>query len=1163
MKVLFSRAARKAYVTVRAESPRSINEVLAAKFGHELKGLGGNPDTLFFAGIENFSVGGLTSAAALEVLVKAPEVYRGTFVVLSPDYGRQPSTREFTEAAEALRETAADYGRGVSERADKIRAGLIDSAEKLTALATRLVHAPALALDLETFPLPEVKFNAARDIGDTRKSEVRLLSLATPDGETALIDCSALGRRALSAALKPLLERVPILGHGLQYEWAFLLDHYGIELGRRDGNKPGPELWDTLLAARVLSNEAPLTVWANRYDEIVEAVGECLEGSEFPIGEEEEEEDNDEGGVIPSGGKGKKKRLVFAGDRDRTVNTLDKLLKRFLGLEPGPDMSVSDWSRDELSDRQLIYAVEDVAPLFRLKEAILASADEEDRRIIDLDLAVLRVCLDAYKSGLPIDRERLEHQLRVRGEALLAAKQAASIVFPNTDFSSPKACLRALGEVSIYLESVEKRSLRAYREDPRVAVMIRVRNLLAEVRDLETKFRDHLRPDGAIHGRILPEGTGTGRCSSKQPNLQNVKRPPEEEELAADPGLTDFRALVRAPAGWKIIKADSNQMELRGCAVVSGDEAMLEEYRKPTGADLHDRTARQFTPELDTLAKTAKACYREARRKAKLQNFGLCYGMQVSGFLDYAIKNYGIKLSREEAEEMREEFFELYEGLAEWHAQARFDARHYPPYGTTLYGRKRRLHPLSEDLGEWWAGFQALTNHVVQGSCADAMKIAMVELFAKLDPDEARILSSIHDELLVLAREDVAARVAQLVADTMREAAAKVFGRQIPFPAEPSIGRSWAGDTEATSAEVPALVSVPSSPRQARSAKLARRTNPKPSGVSREAITALYAEARARGIPLTAEPSKLDWPPEIAKLGPLTNLEEKFRWEKGGWAIWQARQQGIPLGSLNGAVNPIQLQYCFCYPSRVLDSISQLTVNFAHQAKDLQQMLEWTLMLKVFNDPAPFNMLYDIVGGMPTAANLDAEYCWQKLTEAQDRGDLARLWRPAYLVGGEGHKTLFTSAVQIIKDGIADQLVACTDLYQCVDLLRAYPGVGPFHASQMTIDLSYSDFLKGKLEDFVWAGPGACKGVGLWFQPHAWSWAAVNHTLRLLTQHQEYCYQLVNGEPAPRLQGRLAFAQDVQNHACETQKYLLRSDTLRLYRGDGGRQNPPLLPRWW
>jgi hypothetical protein len=252
----------------------------------------------------------------------------------------------------------------------------------------------------------------------------------------------------------------------------------------------------------------------------------------------------------------RKKRVLFKCDPERVSNALDMVQQRFLGRTPGPDMSQSDWSREVLSDRQIVYAVDDVAYLFATMAAILAAADKNDRRIIELDLGVLRVCLSIYKHGLPINRDLLERQLETRREALARARNQANVYFPDIDFGSSPSSIRALGKAGIYVESIEKRTLLAHAENLAVRAMIKVRNLLAEMRDLETKFRDHLRVDGRIHGRIFPEGTGTGRCSSKQPNLQNIKREPLEDELSIDPELTNFRALAQSPAEWLLIKSD-------------------------------------------------------------------------------------------------------------------------------------------------------------------------------------------------------------------------------------------------------------------------------------------------------------------------------------------------------------------------------------------------------------------------------------------------------------------------------------------------------------------------------------------------------------------------------------------------------------------------------
>ena len=219
-------------------------------------------------------------------------------------------------------------------------------------------------------------------------------------------------------------------------------------------------------------------------------------------------------------------------------------------------------------------------------------------------------------------------------------------------------------------------------------------------------------------------------------------------------------------------------------------------------------------------------------------------------------------------------------------------------------------------------------------------------------------------------------------------------------------------------------------------------------------------------------------------------------------------------------------------------------------------------MLKTFNEWPTYEALCEILGGTPTANNLDADRCWDELHKARKAGRIKRLWRPAYTTGGKGLETIFRSTVAIIKEGGAEELLGCSDLYAATAALKSHPGLGPFHATQFTLDLSYGSFLRGSLDDFCIPGIGAAKGVALAFAPRAWTGAEVADVIRLLTRHQESWYVLVTGEKAPRLQGRRLFPMDMQSAFCETQKLLLRS-AQQAYTGSGGRQDPPLLPVWW
>jgi hypothetical protein len=332
-------------------------------------------------------------------------------------------------------------------------------------------------------------------------------------------------------------------------------------------------------------------------------------------------------------------------------------------------------------------------------------------------------------------------------------------------------------------------------------------------------------------------------------------------------------------------------------------------------------------------------------------------------------------------------------------------------------------------------------------------------------------------------------------------------------------------------------------------------------GLSQRAVEKLHGAAKEAGNEMT--PSRLDWPSAIAALGPTAVLERKYEWERQRHAIWEYRQRGVPRPEWNGGIDSYLLANSFCNVWRVLDSISQRCVTIGRNAKSFDEQLAQVLMLKSFNEWPTYQALCEILGGTPTADNLDADWCWDELHKARKAGGIRRLWRPAYTTGGKGLETLFRSAVAVIKEGGAEKLLKCGSLYEVAAVLRSYPGLGAFHAAQFTLDLAYGSFLQGSLNDFCVPGIGAAKGVALAFAPQAWSGAEVAEVIRLLTRHQETCYCLVTGgEEAPRLRGRLLFEMDEQSAFCEMQKLLLRS-AQQAYTGSGGKQNTPLLPVWW
>jgi DNA polymerase-1 len=167
-----------------------------------------------------------------------------------------------------------------------------------------------------------------------------------------------------------------------------------------------------------------------------------------------------------------------------------------------------------------------------------------------------------------------------------------------------------------------------------------------------------------------------------------------------------MRTAFTPSAGMRLIKADYSQIELRIAAVVAGETKMLEAYAR--GVDIHEETAAAV------LGKAVETVTPEDRRLAKAVNFGLLYGQQAKGLVEYAASSYGVTLTEQEAEQIRKLFFARYQGLKRWHSQAWKRAEEGVSEVRTRLGRRRLL----PDLSTKWKRFSALVNAPVQGgSC--------------------------------------------------------------------------------------------------------------------------------------------------------------------------------------------------------------------------------------------------------------------------------------------------------------------------------------------------------------------------------------------------------------------------------------------------------------
>ncbi len=276
---------------------------------------------------------------------------------------------------------------------------------------------------------------------------------------------------------------------------------------------------------------------------------------------------------------------------------------------------------------------------------------------------------------------------------------------------------------------------------------------------------------GRIHSHFNQTVAATGRLSSLDPNLQNI---PIRSEL----GREIRKAFVAEP-GNILISADYSQIELRIVASLAQDKRMIEIFNKDE--DIHKATAAAINNVL--LAEVTK----EMRYAAKEVNFGVLYGMGSYGL------SWRTGISQAEAKDFIRKYFEAFSGVREY-IDRTLEFTKKEGYCETLFGRRRYLPELSATNFQMRAAAERMAvNHPIQGTAADLMKMAMIEVFKKIKSNEnkslaqAKILLQVHDELILEVKKELAEEVANLVQSIMEN----VVTLRVPVKVGISIDRSW------------------------------------------------------------------------------------------------------------------------------------------------------------------------------------------------------------------------------------------------------------------------------------------------------------------------------------------------------------------------------------
>ena len=272
---------------------------------------------------------------------------------------------------------------------------------------------------------------------------------------------------------------------------------------------------------------------------------------------------------------------------------------------------------------------------------------------------------------------------------------------------------------------------------------------------------------GHIHTSFNQATTATGRLSSSDPNLQNI--PVRGEE-----GKEIRKAFIPEP-GCLFFSADYSQIELRVMAHLSGDENMIEAFRE--GHDIHAATAAKiYKEEMENVT-------RDQRTKAKRANFGIIYGITIFGLADR------LEISREEARQLIDGYFETFPKVKEYMEKAKEEARS-KGYVETLFHRRRYLADINSANGtvRGFAERNAI-NAPIQGSAADIIKVAMINIHRRFKSEgmRSKMILQVHDELNFSVYPDEKEKVERIVIEEMQNA----FHMQVPLVADSGWGSNW------------------------------------------------------------------------------------------------------------------------------------------------------------------------------------------------------------------------------------------------------------------------------------------------------------------------------------------------------------------------------------
>ncbi|MDM8335046.1 DNA polymerase I [Wolbachia pipientis] len=460
---------------------------------------------------------------------------------------------------------------------------------------------------------------------------------------------------------------------------------------------------------------------------------------------------------------------------EKVLGSVDDLMTMSYSLDTGKhDHSIPNIIASNLSGYVEIFSAK---TLIVIHEKLAQRLFQEKLFTIyeRFDKPLTKVILNMEKNGILLNIHKLQ-ELSDKFQQLIAAleddiydlagerfniaspKQLSDVLFNKMGLNKKKKSKS--GSYSTNSEVLEKLEIEGAEIASKILDWRHLSKLKGTYTDALTKRVNPL--DGKLHTSFST--TATGRLSSSKPNLQNIPIRSKEGNL--------IRQAFIAPKGYKIISADYSQIELRILAHIANVAAFKEALAN--GQDIHNITARQIFG-----VQEGADVDKQLRQKAKSINFGIIYGISPFGL---ARK---FKITIQEAAEYIDYYFSCYPEIKVYMEKAVSIARQHG-YVETLFGRRCFVKDINNTI-PYLRQFaeRAAINAPVQGTAADIIKCAMIQLFDQLKA--GKIILQVHDELLVEVEDDKVQETAKLIKDTM-ENAVKI---SIPLEVEVKISDNW------------------------------------------------------------------------------------------------------------------------------------------------------------------------------------------------------------------------------------------------------------------------------------------------------------------------------------------------------------------------------------